>query len=720
MEYTMTDRIYDLTLGKIENYIAKKRTPKYIEMVREEIKKIDPNNLEETEKLKEFIENKVPYLIKKNENFMLTLLKENEELPNIRKAIANANSAIDSKDVMNEIFKHSEIDEFYVVGNKLRNDKDFVLSVLKNNYKGFNTNHNISDNLKNDREVMLEACRYCNEKPQLIYYDDNDKITYILQSNNITDKLGDKLKNDKDFILEVVNQNFNKSLDLEKLIESFTDDKEVMSAYLEKYPRSFHLASERLKNDKDIALIVAEKEPYFAGEYIPRELYKDKEILKKLGPEIDYYKLSEEQLKDKEIALLLVKETEIMLDKLPIETRYDREVVLEAVKTHGNNLQYAPQFVSDREVVLAAVKNNGMAIEFASKRFADDKEIMLEAVKENGNSLKYASPALQNDKELVLEAVKQNGNSLKYVSETLKNDREVVLVAVKNDEMALRLTPNNMRSDKEVVMTALKNNGDNIKYVSDELRKDKEVIMEAVKTYGLAIAYASEQLRSNKEIALEAIKNDVSVISYLPEKLRDDKEIALEVVKNNAKALEYISDRLREDKEIAITAIKTHSAALNDLPEKLKNDKDIVLTALKQHCWAIHYASPAMNNNEEIVLEAYRNAQKDSYYSKPRYEELGDEIKAKYTEDDLFKMAYEKNEKDKENIDIKENISETKKEVETSKSIEPEKVKESETNETKTPEKVTIVEKKVENSKPKETSKEKPTRSRIRSTGNER
>nr|WP_317280577.1 DUF4116 domain-containing protein [uncultured Fusobacterium sp.] len=529
MEYTMTDRIYDLTLGKIENYIAKKRTPKYIEMVREEIKKIDPNNLEETEKLKEFIENKVPYLIKKNENFMLTLLKENEELPNIRKAIANANSAIDSKDVMNEIFKHSEIDEFYVVGSKLENDKDFVLSSLKNNYKGFNTHHNISEELKNDREVMLEACRYCNEKAKIC-----DKY-----SINMTNQLGDKLKNNKDFILEVINKEFNKSLDLKKLIENFTDDKEVMLAYLKKYPDPFYLASEKLKNDKEFALFMIEKSPRVANYNISDELYKDKEILKTLGPKINCDRLTEEQLKDKEIALLLVKETEIMLDKLPIETRYDREVVLEAVKTHGNNLQYALPFESDREIVLEAVKNNGMAIEFASKRFTKDKEIMLEAVKENGNSLKFASPELKNNKELVLEAVKQNGNSLKYVSETLKNDREVVLaavknngvslnfasdelkknkeivlVAVKNDEMALRLTPNNMRSDKEVVMIALKNNGDNIKYVSDELRKDKEVIMEAVKTYGLAIAYASEQLRSNKEIALEAIKNDVSVISY--------------------------------------------------------------------------------------------------------------------------------------------------------------------------------------------------------------
>ena len=39
MEYTMTERIYDLTFGKIDNYIATKKSPKYIEMVRAEIKK---------------------------------------------------------------------------------------------------------------------------------------------------------------------------------------------------------------------------------------------------------------------------------------------------------------------------------------------------------------------------------------------------------------------------------------------------------------------------------------------------------------------------------------------------------------------------------------------------------------------------------------------------------------------------------------------------------
>lgn len=638
MEYTMSDRIYDLTFGKIDKYIAKKRSPKYIEMVREEIKKIDPNNLEDIEKLKEFIENKVPYLIKKNENFMLTLLKENKELPNIRKAIANANFAIDSKDVMNEIFKHSEIDEFYVVGNKLRNDKDFVLSVLKNNYKGFDTNHNISDNLKNDREVMLEACRYCNEKQQLIYYDDNDKITYILQSNNITDKLGDNLKNDKDFILEVVNQNFNKSLDLEKLIENFKDDKKIMSAYLEKNPRSFHLASERLKNDKDIALIVAEKEPYFAGEYIPKELYKYKEILKKLGPGIDYYKLSEEQLKDKEIALLLVKEAEIKLDQLPRKIRQDKEVVLEAVKACGSNLEYAPQFVSDREVVLSAVKSDGLAIEFSSKRFTDDKEIMLEAVKENGKSLNFASERLREDPEVVLAAVKQNGLILNLISQEMK-------------------------SNPEIVLEAIKNNGENIKYASETVKNNKEIMLAAVKTYGLAIAYAPEQLRLDKEIALEAVKENGTAIVYLPDMLRDDKDIARTAIKTNVVALEYLSDRLK--------------------------------------------------NDIEVVLEAYNHNQND-YYNKPNYEVLSDEIKAKYTEDDLFKMAYEKNEKEKENI------SEVKKEVETSKSIEPEKVKESETKETKAPEKTTTVEKKVENSKPKEVPKERATRSRSRSTGNER
>ena len=50
MKYTLNDKIFykinKIGLGKVENYIATKRSPKYIEMVREEIKKIDPNNLE--------------------------------------------------------------------------------------------------------------------------------------------------------------------------------------------------------------------------------------------------------------------------------------------------------------------------------------------------------------------------------------------------------------------------------------------------------------------------------------------------------------------------------------------------------------------------------------------------------------------------------------------------------------------------------------------------
>ncbi|WP_302162507.1 DUF4116 domain-containing protein [uncultured Fusobacterium sp.] len=684
MEYTMTDRIYDLTLGKIDNYIATKRSPKYIEMVRAEIKKIDPNNLEDTEKLKEFIENKVPYLIKSNENFMLTLLKENEELPNIRKAIAKANYATNSKKVMNEIFKYSEIGEFHVLGRKLENDKDFVLLSLKNNYKGFNTHHNISEELKNDREVMIEACKYCNEKSKV----SNE------YSVNMTNELGDKLKNNKDFILEIINKEFNKSLDLEKLIESFTDDKEVMSAYLEKYPRSFHLASERLKNDKDIALIVAEKEPYFAGEYIPRELYKDKEILKKLGPGIDYYKLSEEQLKDKEIALLLVKEAEIKLDQLPRKIRQDKEVVLEAVKVCGSNLEYAPQFVSDREVVLSAVKSDGLAIEFSSKRFTDDKEIMLEAVKENGKSLNFASERLREDPEVVLAAVKQNGRSLEFSSEALKNNKEIVIEAVKNSSWAIEYASPVLQNDPEIVMEAVKKNGLVLNLISDEMKSNPEIVLEAIKNNGENIKYASETVKNNKEIMLAAVKTYGLAIAYAPEQLRLDKEIALEAVKENGTAIVYLPDTLRDDKDIARTAIKTNVVALEYISDRLKNDI-------------------------EVVLEAYSH-NKNDYYNKPNYEVLSDEIKAKYTEDDLFKMAYEKNEKEKENIDIKENISEVKKEVETSKYIEPEKIKESETKETKAPEKAKTVEKKVENSKPKEVSKERATRSRSRATGNER
>ena len=59
-----------------------------------------------------------------------------------------------------------------------------------------------------------------------------------------------------------------------------------------------------------------------------------------------------------------------------------------------------------------------------------DKEIVLAAVKSYGDALQYARTELKGNKEIVLEAIKNNGSVLQYASEKLKADKAAPAVEV--------------------------------------------------------------------------------------------------------------------------------------------------------------------------------------------------------------------------------------------------------------------------------------------------
>ena len=79
---------------------------------------------------------------------------------------------------------------------------------------------------------------------------------------------------------------------------------------------------------------------------------------------------------------------------------------------------------NNRELCLAAVKQYGYTLEHVSKKLKNDREVVLAAIVSWGNegALSYASNNLKNDKEFILEAIKQNGFVLDYVSKELRDD----------------------------------------------------------------------------------------------------------------------------------------------------------------------------------------------------------------------------------------------------------------------------------------------------------
>jgi hypothetical protein len=103
-------------------------------------------------------------------------------------------------------------------------------------------------------------------------------------------------------------------------------------------------------------------------------------------------------------------------------------------KFYGKNFDL---FRDDEDVVLEAVKIDGFNLELAGDEIRINKKIVLEAVKQHGRSIMFASKELQDDNDVVLEAVKQDDTALWWASDRLKNDKEIVLEAVRQDEKAL-------------------------------------------------------------------------------------------------------------------------------------------------------------------------------------------------------------------------------------------------------------------------------------------
>ena len=74
----------------------------------------------------------------------------------------------------------------------------------------------------------------------------------------------------------------------------------------------------------------------------------------------------------------------------------------------------------NREVVLQAVTSDGNLLQFASQRLKDEKAVVYEAIKNGDYAFRYASDRLKDDSEFVYECSLVNWKIYYYVSNRLK------------------------------------------------------------------------------------------------------------------------------------------------------------------------------------------------------------------------------------------------------------------------------------------------------------
>ena len=170
---------------------------------------------------------------------------------------------------------------------------------------------------------------------------------------------------------------------------------------------------------------------------------------------------------DKAVVLEAVKQDGYALQWASEELRADLDVVREAVRQNGDALKHASaEARKDKPTVMLAVAppfGDGCALQWVLPEpgggLRADREIVLQAVRRHGEALQYAVAALQGDGEVVLEACRKGKPlyaALQFAGEAQKDDAGLVTEAVKVNSMALQWASARLQGDHTVVMEAVR------------------------------------------------------------------------------------------------------------------------------------------------------------------------------------------------------------------------------------------------------------------------
>ena len=368
----------------------------------------------------------LPEKVKQNQNFILKVLKSDEEY---------------GFDLLN-YQGWSEL-----VLNHMGKDRDFALAALRINglllkYIAQRKDKSITyKNLLEDREVILTAVKNHGSAlqyvPDLLKYDPEIVLEAVKNFGNAIKYVKDRFGNDKKLFLVAV---ANSGSALEHADEILKKDRELVVCALENYGRTLQYAHESLKKDKEL------------------------------------------------VALAVTNNGFALLDADP-SFRTNKEIILAAVNTHGRVLRFIKHEYQDKEIVLAALRNGGI-IKFAAPIFKSDKEITLEAIIHSNDAILEIDPSLLQDRAFMLDVAKHTSYSrLLKVDAKYKEDKELALIAIGQDHQALKFFSDDIRKDRLIALQAVKHYGLALKYVNKEFQKDPEIVSEAVKNDPLAIEY---------------------------------------------------------------------------------------------------------------------------------------------------------------------------------------------------------------------------------------
>jgi hypothetical protein len=249
-----------------------------------------------------------------------------------------------------------------------------------------------------------------------------------------------KLRDSRDFILEIIQKNGNI---LNYLSDTMKNDTDIVKLAVSNTGNALKYANIRFKSDRNIVKQAIETFGFaliLANKIFQQDIQLVNAAISQ-NPVIYYYLNKKAKMVESTIRHFMSKVTKCNIIKMiPDILLTNREFVLDLAKKDINIVKYlSDEFKSDKEIILNAMKINGKYLNLINDTLKSDKDIIFAAL-QNGCSFKFINPILQQDFDTINHYLENNENILKYLNNKnkIKNNLELLIKAIKNEPDSIK------------------------------------------------------------------------------------------------------------------------------------------------------------------------------------------------------------------------------------------------------------------------------------------
>lgn len=196
---------------------------------------------------------------------------------------------------------------------------------------------------------------------------------------------------------------------LKGVIELHSDNEDIVVAALNMFNDDlFQYASDRLKNDRDFILKVIDNDYPMSlvniVEHIAPHLQDDDEIMTKAINVSGYIiRAASDRIKnDKQYCMLAVTNQDSAYGQISEQMRMDKDILLKVMETRGDYFALHPEVKTNKDLLINAFLTSPDRTSFnllisTSEEFKNDKEVALAAIQCYANNVFYIGEELKNE-----------------------------------------------------------------------------------------------------------------------------------------------------------------------------------------------------------------------------------------------------------------------------------------------------------------------------------